>query len=88
MLAGPFLIIGIFWLGWTGSESRSVHIPPLTNAHARRCPPDYSSINWAVPAVSLIFIGMSFTLVFISFLTYLGASPSACVSGQSDGRGR
>ncbi|GAA5863585.1 hypothetical protein JCM3774_006537 [Rhodotorula dairenensis] len=50
MLAGPFLILGIFWLGWTGNDP---------------------SIHWAVPAVSTIFIGMSFTLVFISFLTYL-----------------
>lgn len=50
MLAGPFLIVGIFWLGWTGN---------------------YPSIHWAVPAVATIFIGMSFTLVFISFLTYL-----------------
>lgn len=32
---------------------------------------DYPSIHWAVPAVATIFIGMSFTLVFISFLTYL-----------------
>ncbi|BGP35356.1 hypothetical protein JCM10296v2_007192 [Rhodotorula toruloides] len=50
MLAGPFLIGGIFWLGWTGN---------------------YPSIHWAVPAASAILIGMSFTLVFISFLTYL-----------------
>lgn len=50
MLAGPFLIVGIFWLGWTGNNP---------------------SIHWAVPAVATIFIGMSFTLVFISFLTYL-----------------
>jgi hypothetical protein len=35
---------------------------------------DYPSINWAVPAVAAILIGMSFTLVFISFLTYLGRS--------------
>ncbi|ORY88386.1 major facilitator superfamily domain-containing protein [Leucosporidium creatinivorum] len=50
MLAGPFLIIGVFWLGWTGN---------------------YASVHWAVPAVATIFIGMSFTLVFISFLSYL-----------------
>ncbi|GAA5993231.1 hypothetical protein JCM10908_004521 [Rhodotorula pacifica] len=50
MLAGPFLIVGIFWLGWTGNDP---------------------SIHWAVPAVATIFVGMSFTLVFISFLTYL-----------------
>lgn len=28
-------------------------------------------MHWAVPAVSTIFLGMSFTLVFISFLSYL-----------------
>ncbi|TNY19034.1 major facilitator superfamily domain-containing protein [Rhodotorula diobovata] len=50
MLAGPLLIIGIFWLGWTGN---------------------YPSIHWAVPAGSLIFLGMAFTLIFVSFLTYL-----------------
>ncbi|KPV73417.1 uncharacterized protein RHOBADRAFT_29141 [Rhodotorula graminis WP1] len=50
MLAGPLLVVGIFWLGWTGN---------------------YESIHWAVPAVSTIFVGSSFTLLFISFLTYL-----------------
>lgn len=43
---------------------------PLEEAnHSTRS--DYPSIHWAVPAVATIFIGMSFTLVFISFLTYL-----------------
>ncbi|BGP43462.1 hypothetical protein JCM10449v2_007497 [Rhodotorula kratochvilovae] len=50
MLAGPLLVVGIFWLGWTGN---------------------YPSVHWAVPAVSTILIGMSFTLIFISFLAYL-----------------
>lgn len=50
MLAGPLLIIGILWLGWTGN---------------------YPSVHWAVPAVATIVVGMSFTLVFISFLSYL-----------------
>lgn len=69
MLAGPFLIVGIFWLGWTGSAfgSRS-----LARSGTDLCFADYPSIHWAVPAASAILIGMSFTLVFISFLTYLG----------------
>ncbi|GAA5919902.1 hypothetical protein JCM1841_002104 [Sporobolomyces salmonicolor] len=50
MIAGPFLVIGMFYLGWTGN---------------------YPSIHWAVPAVATIFIGASFSLVFISFLSYL-----------------
>ncbi|KAK4052982.1 hypothetical protein OIO90_004106 [Microbotryomycetes sp. JL221] len=50
MIAGPFLVVGIFWLGWTGN---------------------YPSIHWAVPAASGIIIGISFTLVFISFLSYI-----------------
>lgn len=71
MLAGPFLIIGIFWLGWTGSAFGS-HTSAQNGADP--CVADYPSIHWAVPAASAILIGMSFTLVFISFLTYLGAS--------------
>ncbi|GAA5844249.1 hypothetical protein JCM9279_001738 [Rhodotorula babjevae] len=50
MLAGPLLVVGIFWMGWTGN---------------------YPSIHWAVPAVATILVGSAFTLVFISFLTYL-----------------
>lgn len=47
MVGGPSLVIGIFWLGWTGQ---------------------YSSIPWYVPAISSIPIGMSISLVFMSFL--------------------
>ncbi|KZV63930.1 MFS polyamine transporter [Peniophora sp. CONT] len=50
MIAGPAMVIGAFWLGWTGA---------------------YSDVHWAAPAVSLIFIGMSVTLVFVSFISYL-----------------
>ncbi|GJN94321.1 hypothetical protein Rhopal_007395-T1 [Rhodotorula paludigena] len=50
MLAGPLLIVGIFWLGWTGN---------------------YPSIHWAVPAGATILIGCSFTLIFVSFLSFL-----------------
>ncbi|GAA5820851.1 hypothetical protein JCM11251_001844 [Rhodosporidiobolus azoricus] len=50
MVAGPCIVVGIFWLGWTGN---------------------YPSVHWAIPAASSILIGMSFTLVFVSFLTYL-----------------
>ncbi|GAA5905253.1 hypothetical protein JCM6882_003727 [Rhodosporidiobolus microsporus] len=50
MIAGPCIVVGIFWLGWTGN---------------------YPSVHWAIPAASSILIGISFTLVFISFLTYL-----------------
>lgn len=48
--AGPILIIGIFWLGWTGD--------------------DPTRIPWYVPGLSFILIGMSFTLVFISSVTF------------------
>ena len=47
MVAGPCLVIGIFWLGWTGA---------------------YASVPWYVPALSTVLIGMSVSLVFISFL--------------------
>jgi len=50
MVAGPLLVIGCFFLGWTGA---------------------YPAIPWYVPAISTVFIGMSFTLVFISFMTYI-----------------
>lgn len=50
ILAGPLLIVSMFWLSWTG---------------------EYSSIHWAVPAVATIMLGASFSLVFISFLSYL-----------------
>ena len=47
MIAGPMLVIGVFWMGWTGA---------------------YPDVHWAAPAVSLVLIGMSVSLVFISFL--------------------
>lgn len=50
MIAGPCLVIGTFWLGWTGQ---------------------YPSVPWYVPAISTVFIGMSVSLVFVSFLSYL-----------------
>lgn len=50
MLAGPVLVLGAFWLGWTGN---------------------YPSVPWYVPALALIPIGVSFTLVFISLLSYI-----------------
>lgn len=50
MIAGPILVLGAFWLGWTGN---------------------YPAVPWYVPALSLIPIGMSFTLVFISLLSYI-----------------
>ncbi|KZV65969.1 MFS polyamine transporter [Peniophora sp. CONT] len=50
MVAGPALVVGAFWLGWTGNDP---------------------NIHWAAPAVSLVLIGMSVSLVFISFLSYL-----------------
>ncbi|KAG6853761.1 hypothetical protein C0991_001591 [Blastosporella zonata] len=50
MIGGPGLVIGAFWLGWTG---------------------EYSSVPWFVPALSTILIGMSISLIFMSFLSYL-----------------
>ncbi|KAK4048782.1 hypothetical protein OIV83_004548 [Microbotryomycetes sp. JL201] len=50
MVAGPTIVIGLFWLGWTGN---------------------YPSIHWAAPACATIVVGMSFTLVFISLLSYI-----------------
>ena len=50
MIAGPILVLGAFWLGWTGN---------------------YVAVPWYVPALALIPIGMSFTLVFISLLSYI-----------------
>ena len=50
MIAGPILVLGAFWLGWTGQ---------------------YPAVPWYVPALALIPIGMSFTLVFISLLSYI-----------------
>ncbi|GAA6034746.1 hypothetical protein JCM8097_001149 [Rhodosporidiobolus ruineniae] len=50
ILSGPFLVIGIFWLGWTGN---------------------YPSVPWYVPALATVCVGCSFSMVFISFLTYL-----------------
>jgi MFS transporter, DHA1 family, multidrug resistance protein len=50
MIAGPTLVVGIFWLGWSGQ---------------------YSSVHWVVPALALVLVGMSISLVFMSFLSYL-----------------
>lgn len=50
MIAGPVLVLGCFWLGWSGN---------------------FVAVPWYVPALALIPIGMSFTLVFISLLTYI-----------------
>jgi MFS transporter, DHA1 family, multidrug resistance protein len=50
MIAGPCLVIGCFWLGWTGA---------------------YPSIPWYVPAMATILIGLSVSLVFMSFLVSL-----------------
>jgi hypothetical protein len=46
MVGGPCLVIGIFWMGWTGQ---------------------YSFIPWYVPALGMVLLGASITLVFISF---------------------
>lgn len=50
MIAGPMLVLGAFWFGWTGN---------------------YDAVPWYVPALALIPIGTSFTLVFISLLSYI-----------------
>ncbi|KAG6910333.1 hypothetical protein DXG01_011401 [Tephrocybe rancida] len=50
MIGGPGLVVGAFWLGWTG---------------------EYATIPWYVPALSTIVIGMSISLIFMSFLSYL-----------------
>lgn len=50
MIAGPVLVLGAFWFGWTGN---------------------YVAVPWYVPALALIPIGISFTLVFISLLSYI-----------------
>ncbi|KAG6843826.1 hypothetical protein H0H87_012885 [Tephrocybe sp. NHM501043] len=50
MIGGPGLVIGAFWLGWTG---------------------EYSSVPWYVPALSTILIGLSISMIFMSFLSYL-----------------
>ncbi|CAH7667894.1 major facilitator superfamily domain-containing protein [Phakopsora pachyrhizi] len=50
MAAGPFLVAGIFWLGWSGA---------------------YRAVPWFVPALATIFLGISFTLLFISSQSYL-----------------
>ncbi|KAG6826910.1 hypothetical protein H0H92_013935 [Tricholoma furcatifolium] len=50
MIGGPGLVVGAFWLGWTGQ---------------------YPSIPWYVPALSTIPIGMSISLIFMSFMSYL-----------------
>jgi DHA1 family multidrug resistance protein-like MFS transporter len=53
IVAGPFLVVGIFWCGWTGFKA---------------------DIPWYVPGLSTIVLGISFSLVFISFLSYIGES--------------
>jgi MFS transporter, DHA1 family, multidrug resistance protein len=50
MIAGPALVVGIFWLGWTG---------------------EYGAVHWVVPALALILVGVSISLVFMSFLSYI-----------------
>ncbi|KAG5351224.1 hypothetical protein C0989_007375 [Termitomyces sp. Mn162] len=50
MIGGPGLVIGAFWLGWTG---------------------EYSSVPWYVPGISTILIGLSISMIFMSFLSYL-----------------
>ena len=50
MLAGPLLVVSMFWLAWSGN---------------------YPSVPWYVPALATIMLGASFSLVFISFLSYL-----------------
>jgi len=50
MLGGPSLVLGCFWLGWTGN---------------------YPSVPWYVPALGTIPIGMSVSMIFISFITFL-----------------
>ncbi|KDQ51848.1 hypothetical protein JAAARDRAFT_163244 [Jaapia argillacea MUCL 33604] len=50
MYAGPLLVVGSLWLGWSG---------------------EYASVPWYVPALSTVLIGMSVSLVFMSFLSYL-----------------
>ena len=47
MIAGPMMVLGAFWLGWTGN---------------------YPNVHWAAPAASLIIVGFSITLIFISFV--------------------
>jgi MFS transporter, DHA1 family, multidrug resistance protein len=47
LLAGPFFVGGIFFLGWTGA---------------------FHAVPWWVPALATVMVGMSFTLIFISFL--------------------
>jgi hypothetical protein len=46
MIGGPCLVIGIFWMGWSG---------------------EFSSVPWYVPALGMILLGVSITLIFISF---------------------
>ncbi|KZS90135.1 MFS polyamine transporter [Sistotremastrum niveocremeum HHB9708] len=48
--AGPFLVVGIMWIGWTGA---------------------YASVPWYVPALGTIVLGISFSLIFISLITYI-----------------
>jgi DHA1 family multidrug resistance protein-like MFS transporter len=47
IVAGPFFVVGIFFLGWTGA---------------------YESVPWWVPAIATAIIGVSFSLIFISFI--------------------
>jgi len=50
MIGGPGLVVGAFWLGWTG---------------------EYSSVPWYVPALSTVVLGLSISMIFMSFLSYL-----------------
>ncbi|KAK7046612.1 MFS general substrate transporter [Favolaschia claudopus] len=50
MVGGVLFVIGIFWMGWSGS---------------------YPSVPWYVPALSLVMVGMSVSMIFISCLSYL-----------------
>lgn len=50
MVAGPCLVVGALWLGWTGG---------------------YSAIHWAVPALGMILIGASISLIFMSLVAYV-----------------
>jgi DHA1 family multidrug resistance protein-like MFS transporter len=47
IIAGPFFVVGIFFLGWTGA---------------------FVSVPWWVPAIATIVVGVSFSLIFITFL--------------------
>lgn len=58
MIGGPGLVVGAFWLGWTG---------------------EYPSVPWYVPALSTILIGMSISMIFMSFLVRRGFTFLKCL---------